>query len=962
LVGNNVQTIFDHLNDLEKESNVYVKRWFWELLQNAKDAVGDDQQVSVKVKLVGDKLTFAHTGDPFKKHDVLHLIYHGSSKKNLENKTGRFGTGFMSTNLLSRIVQITGKLENGNYFYFKLDRTGDKIEDHYTHLEESYDRFKSSYRSNTYSDGIFDTVFTYVLPTENKHIATDGLDQLEKILPFVMAFNEKIKQIEINDNGEVTIVKRSGTLSTEFSGKKVFEQGVSYNDVENKVVFIKNDSFEIGILLLKNPDNSFSVVDIDIAYPKLFFDFPLFGTEKLGIPAVINSHYFDLKKERDGIYLLEDDAGKQTIINNKKIITSAFSCLEFLISYTAQSNYQASYNLFKVKKAFEYSWLHLDWFNELSSQLIDTILELACLPYELEDKLKLSTILVPWSSSLVIDSFYNLIQDIRPGYIPVKQENLEWIEVAIGYTSVQDKATGDYSFIFDEHKLCKILQKASSLDNVRSMLSTETSYSDEEIQLHTMNDKVIAWFNRFLAMLNKEQTELLTSSYAFIPNQHRKFILREIGSLFIDEIGNETIKYVAEILKFDIKTTLIFKQITPHNGVFSSSTIEKVFNILIAKCDSITDDDLNEKQKRTGLISFLSWLINHERNDLIRESYVIAEKGKEGTTIKYDKRRLFSSPSDKLISPVSIWPTLSLYAEILPKKYIMIAEYADLLSTEQLDYLCAQDLIYMSPLQQRKKPGKNDLKLLAGNTEDYLNLLNDKEEIIENDHAYSDIIYLNKPDENVLTKTADGVKNAKALLNFLLSQVIVEDNLFNSQSSINIGQTSIAVGQCLWVARLRETSWVPFRPLAEDKTLSERPSVANIAQLLKDDSELLAKLKRREAGQFFNQIGISIADIRRNSLASDEDKLNWDMTFSELIGNANRRPELAVEMLFDPNLQEIYLARKRQKEDIARNQGIGSEFEKAFNEIFSQETYKNNGFTIERVPSPIKWYASFFIF
>lgn len=301
LVGNNVQTIFDHLNDLEKESPVYAKRWFWELLQNAKDAVDIDQQVSVKVKLDGNTLTFSHTGDPFKRHDVLHLIYHGSSKKSLENKTGRFGTGFMSTHLLSRIVQITGKLENGSYFDFELDRTGETIDDQYIHLEESYVRFKSSYRLNTYSDGIFDTVFTYLLPADNLPIATNGLDQLEKILPFVMAFNVKIKQIEVDNREKLSLIKRSEDKSTEFNGKKVFEQGIVCNEIENKVVFIKDSGFDIGVLLFKNADDSFSVVEIDDAYPKLFFDFPLFGTEKLGIPAVINSNFFDLKKERDGV-------------------------------------------------------------------------------------------------------------------------------------------------------------------------------------------------------------------------------------------------------------------------------------------------------------------------------------------------------------------------------------------------------------------------------------------------------------------------------------------------------------------------------------------------------------------------------------------------------------------------------------------------------------------------------------
>ncbi len=62
LVENNAQTIFENLNELDKNSTIYAKRWFWELLQNAKDSVGNDSNISVKVILNGRILKFLHTG------------------------------------------------------------------------------------------------------------------------------------------------------------------------------------------------------------------------------------------------------------------------------------------------------------------------------------------------------------------------------------------------------------------------------------------------------------------------------------------------------------------------------------------------------------------------------------------------------------------------------------------------------------------------------------------------------------------------------------------------------------------------------------------------------------------------------------------------------------------------------------------------------------------------------------
>ncbi len=128
LLEHNAQTIFDRIKDLEKDSKKNAKRWFWELLQNAKDAVDNDSKVSVKVILEGHNLSFHHSGAPFNLHDVLHLILQGTTKKNQEGKTGRFGTGFMSTHLLSRKVNISGVLDDKTDFKFDSNREASSLE------------------------------------------------------------------------------------------------------------------------------------------------------------------------------------------------------------------------------------------------------------------------------------------------------------------------------------------------------------------------------------------------------------------------------------------------------------------------------------------------------------------------------------------------------------------------------------------------------------------------------------------------------------------------------------------------------------------------------------------------------------------------------------------------------------------------------------------------------------------
>lgn len=942
LVGNNVQTIFDHLNDLEKESKTYSKRWFWELLQNAKDAVDSNQDVSVKVVLDNNLLSFFHTGNRFLKQDILHLIYHGSSKKSLENKTGRFGTGFMSTHLLSRIVNITGQLEDNTYFQFELNREGESVEKQYKNLEDSYQRFCSSNGPDNRADGIFNTIFSYNLPEPNVKIATNGLNQLEKILPFVMAFNPKIKDIHIYNNGVTTIVNRGGKETVAFKNKQLVLQTVFYNTIENKVLFAPNDTFDIGVLLEKDSKGKYSIIELDENYPKLFFDFPLFGTEKIGLPAVINSNGFDLKKERDGVYLGEDDQNKPTIIENKRIISSALAEFETLVAYSAEKKDLNFFNLFKVKKSFEYSWLDVSWLNGLASGLIDVIVNSPYIPNK-EGLLKINKIIIPYSAIIPELDYYTLVLDLKPGYIPPFEETLEWIAITHEYSILQDKAISDYEFIVDEAKVCSLLEQAGNLDTVDAIFDKEDGVEEEYASAKS-------WFNRFFKLLSKDQTEQLSSTYAIIPNQNNKLIKRAMNSPYFDEIANEEIKTVALNFNWDLKATLIFPGIVTKGEIFLTSILDNILNKLDKICDEITDDDLNVVSKRSALIKYLDWLVLNKKADLIRDTYVIVEKGRESSTISYSKRRLFQAASDKLLAPSGIWQEMSVYSEIIPRKFVLINEYTAAFPIEHFSYLFSQDLIFISPLLNRRSPNKNELKLLVRKQDDYAKLLNEKEEIINNDMEFSDIAYLNRTDDNILAKTSDSMKSAKTLLNFLLAQVIGQDIFFNTFVDLEVGDEKISVNRCLWVSRLKDTAWVPYRPVEEDKTTSERPSVANIADLIKDEPGLLDKLKKKEAGIFFNQIGISIADIRRNTLSNEEDKLKWDMAFSELIGNGNINPDLAVEMLADPRLQEMYLNNKKQKETIAKNQGIGLAFENAFREIFEHEAYKQQGFSIERKP------------
>src|SRR4051812_8456663 len=90
----NAQEVFQDLDRIFDHRDSLGTRWVWELLQNARDAAST-QGVNVSIELCSTYLTFRHNGKPFSPEEIVHLIYHGSTKYESESAIGQFGSGFI---------------------------------------------------------------------------------------------------------------------------------------------------------------------------------------------------------------------------------------------------------------------------------------------------------------------------------------------------------------------------------------------------------------------------------------------------------------------------------------------------------------------------------------------------------------------------------------------------------------------------------------------------------------------------------------------------------------------------------------------------------------------------------------------------------------------------------------------------------------------------------------------------
>ena len=100
---------------MQTPSDIDCQRWPWELMQNAKDSISGSDRDSVEVILeISENLViFQHNGCPFNGKTYLALLYkYSEGKANNTESTGRFGTGFLTTHSLSKVVKMEGPIKD----------------------------------------------------------------------------------------------------------------------------------------------------------------------------------------------------------------------------------------------------------------------------------------------------------------------------------------------------------------------------------------------------------------------------------------------------------------------------------------------------------------------------------------------------------------------------------------------------------------------------------------------------------------------------------------------------------------------------------------------------------------------------------------------------------------------------------------------------------------------------------
>ena len=567
--------IIDMMQELKlKNDEKTACRWIWELIQNAKDVADDTKGVNIEVEFNEKEkyLAFKHDGKNFTTDNIVHLISQVSSKERNPDSnsevTGKFGTGFLTTHLLSEKVKVKAYLKDEDEPLKKidilLDRSGETKEEVITAVNESFWQLESSQEMNTpvsSENRGFDTCFFYELDNNGIETAKNGLENLYISIPYVFAFVKKVNSIRINHSFYVQRGEKRAVGNMEIHSVYITD---SENQRVNEILLYHGETIDLAIPI-KHRDGEVLVEEYPKKMPKLFCAFPLIGTEDFSFPVVVNSTFFNPNEPRSGIYLTDKE--NKVIDENKGLMLQALNSYKELLDYAASHNWKQLYNIVHVPKQPDKDWISKDWFGSIikdckehikCASIFDTIGGERTALFDFCDCQ--DVLIIGDSEKATRELVWEMGKSIYPNHMLLLSEIHRW------YASLWVECRN-----FDVKKLVCDVEEFGSLQELEKAIKDEANSID--------------WLNRLYEILvTTKNTEILESAEIF-PNQLGQFC--GIDKLYIDEGIDDVYIQILSLLDHDCREYLLNKKIElPKNLAYEVYNYDMLFDEILEAMDS----------------------------------------------------------------------------------------------------------------------------------------------------------------------------------------------------------------------------------------------------------------------------------------------------------------------------------------------------------------------------------------
>lgn len=599
-----ISNVAKRLRQLNQPSDVDRKRWVWELIQNAKDTIASDptrNQINVRIEIEGDIVRFRHDGNPFTSDARFGLLYKYSEDKENSESTGRFGTGFLTTHCLSKVVTIESNMYSNDEktelcgFSVTMYRDG-QIE---KELLEGLDKMEESQK---YYGDLFEwTTFTYHVSTDSGRRAIQlGIENFYKHITQTMLFCKELASIELNDNGKITnIIRRPieevapNVMSAifEIHGETTSIRRFlysSYHEYNKELSDRYRADREIRIDAAIEVDENNCIVS-HAGNTSHFCVLPLVGIEtQLEEPIILNSPDFEPDEERQSLLLSgqnwdEEHNNISEVGINQIIYSKVYSLYDNLVSYLSSNNYGKLYLLANgLKKAKEHDKLDEKWYSEnVIKNYRDVLLKYPVVEPYANKKLKKLADCIFVKDSKNENEVFSLLTSLYPDKLI--KDNLEWSQFV--WKEGLD--------IWNTEDLCKNIEEKNNWNNIT--LEEGVAVTD--------------WYNKFLTHVQTYDERYL-KKYALLPNMNGE--LKKIDAENFKQ-GEKVSAFIIDLLVKlgkDVKPILLHSDVTAvsldskYNSQSYSADLNRLAKNII--------DDGNQTTKVSRLMPLISIIPNAE--------------------------------------------------------------------------------------------------------------------------------------------------------------------------------------------------------------------------------------------------------------------------------------------------------------------------------------------------------------
>ncbi len=458
LIENTAQGVFKHLNEMKSSGR--HKRWIWELLQNARDVSTDtDNHLIAEVKYNGEELVFLHNGRGFTVDEIAHLIFYGSTKIEDERSIGQYGSGFLTTHLLSWEIDVSGQLENGNWFNFCLARKPESVKALQASMDQAWEAFKSSEKESRPESlpNSFTTQFVYPIRDQEAEQAVEaGIETLKQCAPYVVISNPQFSRINIDFPGEKMCFEAKRPESDPSSVQQITVTEDTDGNLKDKQYLLAKGNMETSITVPLELKNGRWVCQSVGKLPRLFLGFPLVGTEEFSFPAVINSFNFTPTESRNGVYLGKNDDPENN--TNQAVIEEACTLLARLLQHSASAAWGHTHRWVEIPPIQGNDWVDAEWLKKcVNDKLTAAIYNTTPIVLNEAGKaiLMKEAMLPVAESDKGIEALWDLLE-VWKGYpekLPRRVEATGWCKTIKDWASLLGKETTEFRAGIDGNQL-----------------------------------------------------------------------------------------------------------------------------------------------------------------------------------------------------------------------------------------------------------------------------------------------------------------------------------------------------------------------------------------------------------------------------------------------------------------------------------------------------------------------------